>query len=155
MKLRILTVGKLSNKQIRLICEDYFHRIGRFVSIEAFHVKQEKIASLSEGEILDKECDRILDKIPARDHVVVLDKSGRQMSSEIFSEYFNKLAIGGIKEVTFIIGGPLGVDERVTSRADLLLSLSNMTFQHELATAVLLEQIYRAFSILRGEKYHK
>ena len=155
MKLRILTVGKLSNKQIRLICEDYFHRIGRFVSIEAFHVKQGKIASLSDGEILDKECDRILDKITARDHVVVLDKSGRQMSSEIFSEYFNKLAIGGIKEVTFIIGGPLGVDERVTSRADLLLSLSNMTFQHELATAVLLEQIYRAFSILRGEKYHK
>src|SRR3990172_532352 len=153
MKLRILTVGKLSNKQIRLICEDYFHRIGRFVSIEAFHVKQGKIASLSDGEILDKEYDRILDKITARDHVVDLDKSGRQMSSEIFSEYFNKLAIGGIKEVTFIIGGPLGVDERVTSRADLLLSLSNMTFQHELVTAVLLEQIYRAFSILRGEKY--
>jgi 23S rRNA (pseudouridine1915-N3)-methyltransferase len=155
MKLRILTVGKLSNKQIRLICEDYFHRIGRFVSIEPLYVKQEKMASLSNGEILDRECDRILYKITARDHVIVLDKSGRQMSSEVFSEYFNKLAMGGIKEVTFIVGGPLGVDERVTSRADFVLSLSRMTFQHELATVTLLEQIYRAFSILRGEKYHK
>jgi 23S rRNA (pseudouridine1915-N3)-methyltransferase len=155
MKLRILTVGKLANKQIRSICEDYFHRIRRFVSIEAFHVKQEKIALLSDGEILDEECDRILDKITARDYMVVLDKSGRQMSSEVFSEYFNKLAVGGIKAVTFVIGGPLGVDKRATSRADLLLSLSEMTFQHELTVAILLEQIYRAFSILRGKKYHK
>jgi 23S rRNA (pseudouridine1915-N3)-methyltransferase len=86
---------------------------------------------------------------------VALDRGGRAMSSEELAEEFQRVAIGGISQLTFVIGGSLGLDPRVLQRADLVLSFSKFTFPHQLMRLILLEQIYRAFTIVNGERYHK
>ena len=96
-----------------------------------------------------------MEKINASDYNIVLDKDGKQFSSVDFSQLFIQLARQSTKQITFVIGGPLGLADEVKKKAGQLLSFSKMTFPHELAAVLLLEQIYRAQSILKGEKYHK
>ena len=155
MKFRILTVGKLENKYYKALSEEYAKRISHYLSIEIDSVKQEKIASLSKNEILAREAGRLEQKMNIRDFTIAMDKEGKQMSSEMLSDYINSLAMRGIKQVTFVIGGPLGLDPEFLKKTQMKLSLSKMTLAHEMATVFLLEQLYRALTILRGEKYHK
>ncbi len=154
MKLRILTVGKLANKHCKALCEDYLARISHHAPIQLEFVRQEKIAAQPAAEIIAKESKRILERLRSADWNILLDKSGVMLSSEELANYLQQLA-NRQKYLTFIIGGPLGTAVDLGKKADFTLSLSKMTFSHELATVLLLEQLYRAFSIMRGEKYHK
>ena len=159
MHVQILAVGKLKERYLVQGIEEYGKRLGRYGRLEIAELKEESFAEpLSEKEvqeILRREGERILDALKPRSHVVALDRGGRAMSSEELAEEFQRVAIGGISQLTFVIGGSLGLDPRVLQRADLVLSFSKFTFPHQLMRSILLEQIYRAFTIVNGERYHK
>mgnify|MGYP006283215643 CR=1 FL=1 len=155
MKTRILLVGKMNNHHVEALAEMYRRRIQHYVPINFEIVKAEKIKHLSDEEILQREGERILSKLDNSDYVIILDKAGKQIASTNFAELFNDVARRGTKRITFIVGGPLGLSEAVKNSGDQAISFSKMTFPHELAVVMLLEQIYRAQSILKGEKYHK
>jgi len=155
MKLRILTVGKLSNKHCKALSEDYLSRISHYAPIQLQFVREEKIASLPPSEIIGKESKRISEQLKSSDWNILLDKSGVMLTSEELAKYLQQLASTRKKYLTFIIGGPLGTAPELGKIANFTLSMSQMTFSHELAAVLLLEQLYRAFTILSGEKYHK
>lgn len=155
MKIYILTVGKPETKPYAQLCELYLKRLKKYAPVSLESVKPEKIKSKSDQEIISAESERLLERLEVNEFVIVLDKAGKSMSSENFARLFNKLAQQSIKRITLVIGGPLGLDNRIRQRADRLLSFSPMTFPHELALTMLLEQVYRAQTILRGGKYHK
>lgn len=155
MKIRLITVGKLTNPHYHALCEDYLKRLKHYVAIEHMVIKPEKILQQSIAEILSREADRLLEKIAPQDFCIALDTQGRMMDSLAFSAFLQNQMLAGSKSIIFLIGGPHGLGETLFARANQRLSLSPMTFAHELAAAVLLEQLYRAFSILGGEKYHK
>lgn len=118
-------------------------------------VKAEKIASLTPREVLEREGKRIEAKLTEKEYVIVLDREGRTYPSEGFSRLLDQISQQSIRQITFIIGGPLGISEHVKARSNERLSLSKMTFTHEMAALFLLEQIFRACTILRGPQYHK
>lgn len=155
MKIRILIAGKTENKNADALAELYLKRIKHYLPITIDMIKPEKIKSLSDAEILSREGQKFLDKIAPSDYTVILDKDGKQKTSEAFSNLFNQLASQSTKQICFIIGGPLGLSDEIKKKANYQLSFSKMTFPHELAFVMLLEQIYRAQTILKGEKYHK
>ncbi len=155
MNIRLLIAGKIDNKNADALAALYLKRIKHYVPITVDIIKPEKIKSLSDTQVLDREGKRFLEKLNPSDYTVVLDKAGKQITSEEFAQFFNRMAGQSIKQITFIIGSPLGLSDDVKAKADHLLSFSPMTFPHELACVLLLEQIYRAQSILKGEKYHK
>ena len=155
MKIRILTVGKPGNRHWTALSEMYLNRIHHYVPVVADFIRPEKIASLPVTQILNNEADRLLKKIDTKHYNIVLDKSGETYTSEGFARFFEQQYNGGIKNMTYIIGGPLGLSSKVIQAAQKKISFSPMTFAHDLALIILLEQIYRAHTILRGEKYHK
>ncbi|MBN1560019.1 23S rRNA (pseudouridine(1915)-N(3))-methyltransferase RlmH [candidate division KSB1 bacterium] len=155
MKIRLILVGEIENKPLRALTELYCERINHYSALRIDTIKPERIKSMPGAELLKREGEKILAKLLASDYNVVWDKGGKQLTSQEFADFFNQLAGQSRKQVTFIIGGPLGIAEEIQKRADARLSLSKMTFPHELAAVMLLEQIYRAQTILRGEHYHK
>ncbi|MGG4466880.1 23S rRNA (pseudouridine(1915)-N(3))-methyltransferase RlmH [Paenibacillus alvei] len=159
MNISIITVGKLKEKYLKQGIEEYTKRLSSYSKIEIIEVPDEKAPEvLSEAEMIqvkDKEGERILAKVPADAHVIVLAIEGKQKSSEELAETLDKLATYGKSKVTFIIGGSLGLSSQVLKRADDKLSFSKMTFPHQLMRLILVEQVYRAFRINRGEPYHK
>lgn len=155
MKIRILTVGKVDNKNIQSLIDLYVKRIHHYLSIAIEFVESEKIKNQPEQLILSVEGKRLSDKIEQSDYTVVMDRTGSQLSSIEFADFFEKIFRLSKKRITFIIGGPIGICEEMKKKADVTLSISKMTIPHELALLFLVEQIYRAHSILRGEKYHK
>jgi 23S rRNA (pseudouridine1915-N3)-methyltransferase len=155
MEIRIITVGKIADRCYDSSCQDYVQRIRRYVKISMEAVKQEKGKSLSPTEIISRESDRLGERIGNSDWNFALDKSGVMLNSQEFARRLQQLSLLGSKRVNFLIGGPFGLSEAFLHRAQSILSLSRMTFAHELAAVILLEQIYRAFTILKGEKYHK
>jgi 23S rRNA (pseudouridine1915-N3)-methyltransferase len=154
MKIRLLTVGKLENENILSLAEVFQNRISHYTILNWEIIKPEKSKSLSVPEILMREGERIIQKIESKDHTILLDKEGRQQSSEQFAASLERLAQSA-RQITFIIGGPWGAADTIKRQANDILSLSKMTLPHELTAVLLLEQLYRAFSILKGEKYHK
>jgi 23S rRNA (pseudouridine1915-N3)-methyltransferase len=154
MKIRLLTVGRIENESIQTTADMYRNRIDHYAVINWEIVKPERSKSLSVPEILMREGRRIVQKLESKDYTILLDRAGSQSSSEEFASSLERF-MQSAKRVTFIIGGPWGVAETIKRQAAELLSLSKMTLPHELAAVVLLEQLYRAFSILKGEKYHK
>lgn len=154
MKIRLLTVGRIENESIQAIADMYRNRIDHYVVFNWEIVKPERLKSLSAPEILVREGQRIMQKLESKDYTLLLDREGRQQSSKEFASSLERL-MQSAKYVTFIIGGPWGVVETIKRQATELFSLSKMTLPHELAAVVLLEQLYRAFSMLKGEKYHK
>ena len=155
MKIKILLVGKIENQNYRELSVKYLERIAHYQPIITDYVKAEKISSLSTKEIIDRESKRLLAKLSPTDYVCALDKNGKQQSSVDFARFVQSLQNQSKKQITFVIGGPLGLSEMVLKRANSVLSLSKMTFAHELSAIVLLEQIYRTMNILHGGKYHK
>ncbi|MBE0313557.1 MULTISPECIES: 23S rRNA (pseudouridine(1915)-N(3))-methyltransferase RlmH [Bacillaceae] len=159
MNISIITVGKLKEKYLKQGIEEYTKRLSSYSKIEIIEVPDEKAPEvLSEAEMIqvkDKEGERILAKVPADAHVIALAIEGKQKSSEELAETLDKLATYGKSKVTFIIGGSLGLSSQVLKRADDKLSFSKMTFPHQLMRLILVEQVYRAFRINRGEPYHK
>ena len=156
MHIQILSVGKTKSPYVSDGEKDYFSRLKHYCQVESIVVSEEKIRKGTQPRIiLQKEGERLLGKISDNSFVVVLDKMGDMCSSEKLSEKFQNWQNQGIKKLIFVIGGPLGLDKKVVARADFVLSLSKMTFTHEMTRLILLEQIYRSFTILKGEKYHK
>ncbi len=159
MKIKIVTVGKLKEKYLKDGIAEYSKRISRFATVEMVELADEKTpdrASDSENEkILDLEGNRILSKIGDREFVVVLAIEGKTLSSEEFSKQLEQASINGYSTLTFVIGGSLGLSPQVKKRANLSLSFGRLTLPHQLMRLVLVEQIYRAFTIQQGSPYHK
>ena len=159
MKIKIVTVGKLKEKYLKDGIAEYAKRISRFATVEMIELADEKTpdrASDSENaKILDVEGNRILSKIGEREFVVVLAIEGKTLSSEEFSKQLEQASINGSSTLTFVIGGSLGLSKEVKKRANLSVSFGRLTLPHQLMRLVLVEQIYRAFTIQQGSPYHK
>lgn len=159
MKLKVITVGKLKEKYLRDGIAEYSKRMSRFAKLEMLELPDEKTpdkASQAENDqILHKEGQRILEKIADREFVIALAIEGKSLSSEAFSQYLSDLGVRGYSDVTFVIGGSLGLSPAVKTRANFLISFGKMTLPHQLMKLVLMEQIYRAFMIQQGNPYHK
>ena len=154
MKIKLVTVGKLKEKYLKDGIAEYSKRISRFAAVEMIELADEKTpdrASDSENEkILNLEGNRILSKIGDREFVVVLAIEGKTLSSEEFSKQLEQASINGFSTLTFVIGGSLGLSPQVKKRANLSLSFGRLTLPHQLMRLVLVEQIYRAFTIQQG-----
>ena len=159
MNVQILCVGKLKERYLRDACAEYIKRLGAFCKLSVVEINECKISNHpNQAEIervLETEGIAILNKIPTQSYVIPMCIEGKQMSSEQLSQKFEQVALNGVSSVTFIIGGSYGLSNQVKQRADYRLSMSSMTFPHQLARVMLLEQIYRAFSITANAKYHK
>ena len=149
MTVSIVCIGKLKEKYWQDAAGEYIKRLGRFTKLEIIELAESRLDSSSE------ESADILAHIPKEAYVVALDIGGKQFASEEFAEKFSELALSGKSSVCFIIGGSNGFDDSVRRAADLRMSFGKQTYPHQLMRVVLLEQIYRAFKINAGEKYHK
>ncbi len=155
MKIRIIIVGKTTNAHYQALCDDYISRIGHYQPAELCSIKPERILQQRPEEICRREGARMLASVSPSDYCVALDSRGEGMNSAAFAQFLQRQMAAGSRTLVFCIGGPHGLGAQVIERANQRLSLSAMTFAHELALTVFLEQLYRGFSILRNEKYHK
>jgi len=159
VNISIITVGKLKEKYLKQGIDEYLKRLSSYAKVEIIEVPDEKAPEiLSENEMLQvkaKEGDRILSKIHPDAHVIALAIEGKMKTSEELAERIDNLATYGKSKIVFVIGGSLGLSEEVMKRADESLSFSKMTFPHQLMRLILVEQVYRAFRIIKGEPYHK
>lgn len=159
MKVKIICVGKLKEKYLVDGIHEYIKRISGYADVEVIEVADERIperASLAEEIMIKaKEGRRLLDKVKQDDYMVLLDVNGKEMDSVDFSKHIEKCMIDGKSTIDFVIGGSLGHGEEIIDRANMRLSFSPMTFPHQLMRLILVEQIYRAFKIMRNETYHK
>ena len=136
-------------------CEDYLKRLRRYFPVEVAEVAEEDMNRRNRNEVLSSEAARLIKRIPAGSYLVALDQErGRTVSSEKLAETLSRLGTSGRSEAAFVIGGPLGLSDEILGRTDELVSFGNITLPHALARVVLLEQLYRATKIERGEKYH-
>ena len=134
----------------------YLDRLRHYIRMEIHLVKAEKISpKISEGMVCEREGERVLKLLNAQDYLIVWDPEGRQMDSQRFAAFLEHLQNAGTPAVWMVIGGPLGVSPRLLERANSVLSLSRMTFPHDMARLMVAEQLYRAFTILKGEPYHR
>ena len=159
MKIDIICVGKLKEDYLKKGVSEYSKRLSSYCRLQILQLQDESTFENASDkvtqQILEKEGERILKQISDDAYVIALAIDGKRFSSEGFSKELESLGINGISHVQFIIGGSLGLDKRVLQRADLKLSFSDMTFPHQLMRLILLEQIYRAYRIMKGEPYHK
>lgn len=159
LKIDVITVGKLKEEYLRAACAEYVKRMGAFAKLQIIELPEYKVPQEpSEAKIaacIKQEGEAILAKIPAQSFVAAMCIEGKMLSSEQLAETFLQAQNRGSSQISFIIGGSWGLDEAVKQRADLRLSMSRMTFPHQLARVMLLEQIYRACSINNHTKYHK
>ncbi|WP_163651701.1 23S rRNA (pseudouridine(1915)-N(3))-methyltransferase RlmH [Listeria sp. PSOL-1] len=159
MNIQVIAVGKLKEKYLIQGINEYLKRLGSYAKVQVVEVSDEKapevLSTAEMKQVKNKEGERILNKISADAHVIALAINGRQKSSEEFSQNIDQLMTYGKSKVVFIIGGSLGLSEAVLARADEKISFGKMTLPHQLMRLVLMEQIYRAFRIMRGEPYHK
>ncbi|TCS80779.1 23S rRNA (pseudouridine(1915)-N(3))-methyltransferase RlmH [Tepidibacillus fermentans] len=159
MHITIIGVGKLKEKYLLQGIEEYKKRLSAYAKVQLIEVPDEKAPeNLSEAEmeqVKRKEGERILTQIKQDDYVIALAIEGKMWSSEDLAKEMDNLATYGKSNVAFVIGGSLGLSKEVYARANELLSFSKMTFPHQLMRLILLEQVYRAFKIMKGEPYHK
>ena len=155
MKILLLAIGKTSEEYLRTGISEYATRIQRYIDFDFEIIQNIKKGSTFNKEVLkQKEGDLIVSKLEKSDFVVLLDEKGREFTSVKFSEYLQSKMITGMKRLVFVIGGAYGFSEEVHNRADSKIALSPMTFSHQIVRLIFLEQLYRAFSILKGEPYH-
>lgn len=159
MKICIAAVGKLKEKYLKEGVAEYSKRLSRFCTLEIMEVPDakapEKLSAAQEEEVKALEAENLLKRINDNSVRIALDISGEKLDSEGFAHKLQSFFVSGRSDITFIIGGSLGLHEGLLKKADLRLSLSDMTFPHQLARLILLEQLFRAFKIIYGETYHK
>lgn len=159
MKVTVVAVGKLKEKYLKEGISEYSKRLSRFCELQIVEVEDEQAPeNLSESQgiqVKKREAERIIKKAKEGSALIVLDLKGKKLNSEGFADKLNSFFISGKSHITFVIGGSLGLDDELVQKADFRLCLSDMTFPHQLARLILLEQVFRAFKIMSGETYHK
>ena len=159
INVNIICIGKLKEDYLRAACAEYQKRLGAFCKLTVTELSPSKLPdNPNDAQItaaLNDEAERILSKISANDAVFAMCIEGKELSSEALSAKIDELAVSGFGSICFIIGGAHGLAPQVKQRAKIRLSMSPMTFPHQLARVMLLEQIYRSFMISSGGKYHK
>ena len=158
MGLNIFTVGKVKESYLQAGIDEFTKRLQPYTKVNIVEVNDERIPSNpSEADkelVMEKEGERILGSLAERTYVIALDVKGKPMTSEGLATSVKNLQVRGYSSITFIIGGALGLSQSVLDKADYSLSLSHMTFTHQMVRLILVEQVYRAFKIIRGEPYH-
>ena len=155
MKIKLITIGKTDNKELQSLIQNYQNRLKHYIKFELEVIPDIKnVKNLSEKQQKEKEGELILKNIQKSDVVVLLDENGQQYKSIEFSKYFQKKMNSGIKQLVFVIGGPYGFSDEIYKRTRSKISLSKMTFSHQMIRLFFVEQIYRAFTILKNEPYH-
>ncbi|WP_298476647.1 23S rRNA (pseudouridine(1915)-N(3))-methyltransferase RlmH [uncultured Maribacter sp.] len=155
MTIKLITIGKTDSKQLQELITNYTTRLKHYVKFDLDIIPDIKNAkNLSEKQQKEKEGELILKKIVPTDVLVLLDENGKQLSSVDFSSYLQKKMNAGNKQLVFVIGGPYGFSDSVYKKANDKISLSKMTFSHQMVRLFIVEQIYRGFTILKNEPYH-
>ncbi|WP_177765933.1 23S rRNA (pseudouridine(1915)-N(3))-methyltransferase RlmH [Flavobacterium sp. I3-2] len=155
MNIKLLAIGKTDNKALQTLIDDYTKRLSFYVKFDLEVIADIKnVKNLSEKQQKEKEGELILSKIGSSDHMILLDENGKTFSSVGFSEELQKKMNAGIKTLVFVIGGPYGFSDEVYKKANGKISLSAMTFSHQMVRLFVIEQIYRSFTILKNEPYH-
>lgn len=155
MKIQLWSIGKPHDKELKAAIDQFTQRCNNYFNVEWNIIAAPKNAgALSEAELKRKEAEIILQLLEKNDYLVALDERGKQLSSEGLAEFIITRTNESAKRIIFLIGGAYGIDESVLKAAQLKWSLSNLTFPHQLVRLILAEQLYRAFTIMRNEKYH-
>ena len=156
MKIKIIALGKIKEKFLKDGIDEFLKRLTPYATVEIIELAPVEIKEESLTQrALEQEAEKILANIKPNSYVITLEILGKQLSSEDFAQKINDITISGVSELVFIIGSSCGVAPVVSQRADFKLSISKMTFLHQFARLLLVEQIYRAFKILKKETYHK
>ncbi len=155
MKITLLCVGKTRERFIQAGIEKYLRYLRPYATVVVREVREERVDDLKDApRIRMREAEKIGDALPAGGYTIALDERGKEYTSHEFASFLNDALENGVREMVFIIGGSLGLDPSVTGTARVTLALSRWTLTHEMARVVLLEQLYRAFTIIKGKTYH-
>src|SRR6201995_4554827 len=155
MKITLLLVGKTEEAYLREGISIYLNRLRHYIRIDFVEINELKnTRGLSQEQQKEKESELILKKLLPTDQVILLDEKGTTLTSQQFAEFLDKKALGSVNNLVFIVGGPFGFHESVYKRANDKISLSRMTFSHQMVRLFFTEQLYRAYTILKGEPYH-
>ena len=158
MKITIVCAGKIKEKYLSAGIAEFMKRLKPFAQVEIREIHEEKMpdspSDAEKEQVLTREGEKLLKLVPEGSYLFVLDVFGKEKSSEELAASIDKLGLSGRSNITFLIGGAFGLSSEVRKAADELLSFSRMTFTHQMVRLLLVEQIYRAFKISRGEKYH-
>ena len=155
MKITLLTIGKTEDKYLLEGLDIYLKRLKHYISFKILEIPELKgTKSLSRDQQKSKESELIFKNIHSIDHVILLDEKGQEFSSKQFSNFLNKKMVGGQQHLVFIVGGPYGFSEEIYLRSNEKISLSRMTYSHQMIRLLFTEQLYRAYTILKGEPYH-
>lgn len=155
MNIKLIAVGKTDNNNLQILVEQYTKRLSFYIKFDLEIIPDMKnVKNFSESQQKDKEGELILSKINVADQLILLDENGKNFTSIGFAEELQKKMNSGIKTIVFVIGGPYGFSEQVYSRAFNKISLSQMTFSHQMVRLFFIEQLYRGLTILKNEPYH-
>ena len=155
MNIKLIAIGKTDNKSLQSLIDDYTKRLSFYIKFDLDIIPDIKnVKNLSESQQKEKEGELILSKIAPTDNLILLDENGKSFSSIAFSNELQKKMNAGIKTLVFVIGGPYGFSDAVYAKANGKISLSQMTFSHQMVRLFFIEQIYRGFTILKNEPYH-
>ena len=155
MNIKLLTIGKTDNKALQSLIDDYTKRLAFYIKFDLEIIPDIKnVKNLSESQQKEKEGELILAKLTSTDQLILLDEKGTTFSSVGFSDYLQKKMNSGAKTIVFVIGGPYGFSDEVYQKAQGKISLSLMTFSHQMVRLFFIEQLYRGFTILKNEPYH-
>ena len=155
MNIRLLAIGKTDNKALQSLIDDYTKRLSFYIKFDSEIIPDIKnVKNLTESQQKEKEGELILAKLTPTDQLILLDENGTSFSSVGFSDYLQKKMNSGVKTLVFVIGGPYGFSDEVYQKAQGKISLSLMTFSHQMVRVFFIEQLYRGFTILRNEPYH-
>ena len=155
MKVKLLAVGKTDDKNLQVLIENYQKRLRHYINFQLEIIPDVKNSkNLSETQQKEKEGELILKKISATDQLILLDEKGMSFGSKEFSAFIQKKLNSGLKQMVLVIGGPYGFSEAVYKKSQGKISLSKMTFSHQMIRLFVTEQLYRAFTILKNEPYH-
>jgi 23S rRNA (pseudouridine1915-N3)-methyltransferase len=155
MKVKLLLTGKTNSEYLKSGIDDYVQRLKHYLPFEMVVIPELKNnKKMSEDQQKKKEGELILDQINSPDFVVLLDENGKEFSSVGFSNFVSKKMVSGLKSMIFVVGGPYGFSDEIYKRSEMKISLSKMTFSHQMVRLIFVEQLYRAMTILKGEPYH-
>ena len=155
MNIKLLCIGKTDDKRLLSLIEDYNKRLNHYIKFAIEIIPDIKNAkNLSEAQQKEKEGQLILSKVSTQNHLILLDEKGKEMDSVGFSKYLQKKMNGGYKTLVLVIGGPYGFSDAVYKASQGKIALSQMTFSHQMVRLFITEQLYRGFTILKGEPYH-